>query len=200
VRDVRREWRQTRHDASDVPAVQRPRRGAVDPADDARPDDQRHYVPPLPRRGADHRGAMRDVPGRWPRRVAADAPGEYPAGYRRGPSDQAVERGRGRAARWAAGEPLRRRPCRPPSRLAARGHRAHLRGRHLRGAGRAGHADRRPDRRRRRGGRDQARDTAGHGAPAAGQGRPALAAGRFARRPARLRQRDRADEAEQAGA
>ena len=61
LRDVRRQRRQARHRADHLPAVQRPRRGPLDPPDDARPDGQRQRLPALRRRGQDHRDAVRHV-------------------------------------------------------------------------------------------------------------------------------------------
>ena len=50
---------------------------------------------------------LRDVPRRGPRRAQAHPPRHDPGRHRRGPPDPAVRRGRGRAARRRAGEPVR---------------------------------------------------------------------------------------------
>ena len=91
-----------------------------------------------------------------------------PAGHRRGSPDPADQRGRGRAPRRRAGEPLCRHSRRGPPHADARGHRALLRGRPLHRAGCPGNEAPRPDGRRRgcRGG-DQARDPARNGDQAA---------------------------------
>ena len=96
VRHVQRQRRQAGHPAGRVPAVQGPRRAAVDPPDDARPDGQRQPVPALSGRGQDRRDAVRDVPRRGPHGAPPDAPGLDPRGHRRGPPDPALERGRDR--------------------------------------------------------------------------------------------------------
>ena len=140
-----------------LPAVQRPRRGPQRPPDDARPDGQRHACPRCKGEGKIVETPCDDLPGRRPHRAQADAPGDDPGRHRRGPPDPAVERGRGRAARRPAGQPLRRGPRRAAPELRARGHRAVLRGRRLDRPGRARHADHGPDGRRRGGGRDQGR-------------------------------------------
>ena len=113
---------------------------------------------------------------RRPDRAQADAPGDDPGRHRRGPPDPPVERGRGRAARRAAGQPVRRRP-RPAAPVAdARGHRALLRGRRSRSPRpRSGRGSSVPTVEGERGGRDQGRDPAGHRDPAARQGRAAPA-------------------------
>ncbi len=49
-----------------LPPVRRPRRDPPRPPDDARPDGQRHRLPPLPRRGQDRRVAVRGVQRRGP--------------------------------------------------------------------------------------------------------------------------------------
>ena len=88
-----------------------------------------------------------DVPGRGPDRAQADAARHDPGRHRRGPPDPPLERGRGRAARRSARQPVRRRP-RPAAPVAeARGHRALLRGGRLDRAGGARDADHGPDRR-----------------------------------------------------
>ncbi len=102
------------------------------PPDDARPDGQRQRLPALPRRGQDRRDAVRHVPRRRPDRAQADAPGHDPGRHRRGPPDPPLERGRGRAARRPAGQPVRRRPRPAPPVADARGDRALLRGRRSR--------------------------------------------------------------------
>ena len=93
--------------ADHLPAVQRPRRGPLGPPDDARPDGQRQRLSALPRRGQDRRDAVRHLPRRRPHRTQAHAAGHDPGGHRRGPPDPALERGRGRAARRAARQPVR---------------------------------------------------------------------------------------------
>ena len=94
-------------------------------------------VPALPGRRADRRDALPDVPRRRPHRAQADAAGDHPAGHRRGPPDPPVERGRGRAAWRAPGQPVRRGPCRAAPSAQARGHRALLRGGRVDRPGRA---------------------------------------------------------------
>ena len=87
----------------------------------------------------------------------ADAPRHDPGRHRRGPPDPPLERGRGRAARRPAGQPVRRRPRRAAPVAEARGDRALLRGRGLDRPGGARDEDHGPDGRRRGGGRDQGR-------------------------------------------
>ena len=157
LRDVPRQRRQGGQRADHLPAVQRPRRGPLGAPDDARPDGQRERLSALPWRGQDHRDAVRDLPRRRPHRTQADAAGDDPGRHRRGSPDPALERGRGRAARWAAGQPVRRGPRPAPSEPDARGDGAVLRGQGLDRPGRARDADHGPDRRGRGRGRDQGR-------------------------------------------
>ena len=196
-----RHRREAGHDAVDLPPVQGPRRGPDDPPDDARPDGQRRALPALPRRGQDRRDAVRDVPRRGPHRAPPDAPGHHPGGHRRGPPDPAVERGRGRAARRAAGQPLRRGPRRRRTRRSpARARSSTTRPTCRSPRPRSGTQDPRPDGRgRRHRGRDQAR--ARSPAPRSGSAAAACrtCAGVLARRPPRDRQRHRPDEADASG-
>ena len=83
-----------------------------------------------------------------------------PARHRRRPPDPPLRRGRGRAARRAAGQPLRRGPRRAPPGAEARGDRALLRARVSITQAALGTRVADPDRRWRRGDRDQARHPA----------------------------------------
>ena len=114
-----------------------------------------------------------------------------PAGHRRRPPDPPLVRGRGRAPRRSAGQPLRRHPRGRPPAPAARGDRALPRARPLDRPGCARHHGSRPDGRRRGGARGQARHPARHGDPPPRPGRAAPAPRRRARRPPRARRRRR---------
>ena len=67
-------------------------------------------LPALPGRGQDRREPVRDLPGRGPHRAPPEAAGDDPGRHRRGPPDPPLQRGRGRAARRAGGQPVRRGP------------------------------------------------------------------------------------------
>ena len=198
LRDVQGEWRQGRRGAGHVPAVRRPRRGPQRAPDDAGTDGQRQRLPALQGRGQDHRIGLRDLQGRRPHRATSNAPRDDPARHRRGPPDPAVQRGRGRTARWSGRQPVRGGPRRRAQVAQARRHRALFRGGRLHRPGRARDPDHGPDGRWVRGGRDQARDPARDRDPAARQGRAAPAPQRVARRPPRAGQCRRADEADEA--
>ena len=115
--------REARDRADDLPAVRRPRR---DPRRSARRCSARWSTSRPARAAAARAGSSR----RRARRARATAGRErkrtlrvtIPAGHRRGPPDPPLERGRGRAARRPAGQPLRRGPRRAaPDAASARG-------------------------------------------------------------------------------
>ena len=167
------------------------------PADDARPDGQRHDLPALPGRGPDRRDAVRDVQGRRPDRADADAPGDDPAGHRRGPPDPALERGRGGAARRAAGQPVRRgRTSRRTRRSGARAPSLSTSSTSRSRRPRSGRAITDPDGRG-RGGRSRSRPGTQPGTEIRlrGKGVPHLRGRSVARRPPRPRRRRGPDQA-----
>ncbi len=176
--------------ARHLPAVRRPRRGPQRPQHDARPDDQRHRLSALSRRGQDRRRPLRRVRRRGPDATDEAPPRRRAPRHRRRPPGPARGRGRGRPARRARRQPVRRGRRHAPSARSARGDGALLRAGPVDGAGRARRAGRGPDRRRRRGRRREGRDAAGLGDPAARARVLRTSAARRPRRPPRPRRRE----------
>ena len=88
LRDVRRQRRRARHLSSQLPEVQWLGRAPHGPPDDARPDDQRHAVRPVPRHGQDRPHAVPHLPRRRPSPSEAQPARHRAGGHRRRPPDQ----------------------------------------------------------------------------------------------------------------